>query len=213
MNILLFGGPGSGKGTLSQILKQRWSFEHLSMGDFFRTQVSLLTPLGKCIEYYIVNDLLVPDDIVIDIFENALRHKPDRNFVMDGVPRSEVQLNALAHLMQGGSIRLDLIIQIIVEERIRRERLVGRRYCLSCGRTYNIHLDPPRNDNSCDICNSPLIMRENDSPSLVSRRIEIYQTQVEPLFRNLSRLCNMAVVDATEGKTSMEAQVETLIHL
>lgn len=196
MKLIIFGPPGSGKGTYSTGLKARFGLEKISTGDIFREEIKKSTGLGKRIENYLREGKLVPDDIVIEVV--ALKLKSSVNYILDGYPRTMRQAKALDEIA-----KFDAIIDINVHEDILLEKITARRICSNpkCDGNYNIAdihriiggteyiLPPilPKDDMKCDICGSPLVQREDDKPEVIKDRLKVYQSQSKPVIEYYRR--------------------------
>jgi len=191
MKLIIFGPPGSGKGTYSTGLKARFGLEKISTGDIFREEIKKSTGLGKRIENYLREGKLVPDDIVIEVV--ALKLKSSVNYILDGYPRTMRQAKALDEIA-----KIDAIIDINVHEDILLEKITARRICSNpkCDGNYNIAdihriiggteyiLPPilPKDDMKCDKCGSPLVQREDDKPEVIKGRLKVYKSQSKPVI-------------------------------
>lgn len=191
MKLIIFGPPGSGKGTYSAILKQKLGIEKISSGDVFRAEIKNQSELGKKVEIYIKQGLLVPDEIVIEIIKKIIDMKKD-NFILDGFPRTIKQAEWLINY-----IKIDAVIKINVHDEILVEKISARRICSNpnCDGNYNIanidktidgihyKLPPllPKNDMICDKCGSKLVQRDDDKPEIIKERLKIYYQQTKPV--------------------------------
>ncbi|MEM5820417.1 MAG: nucleoside monophosphate kinase [Candidatus Aenigmatarchaeota archaeon] len=197
MRLIIFGPPGSGKGTYSSILKEKLGIEKISTGDIFRAEVKKQSELGKKVENYLKQGLLVPDEIVIEIVKKIIDEKKD-NFILDGFPRTVNQAEWLINY-----IKIDAIIKINVHDEILIEKISGRRVCSNpnCDGNYNVvDIDKvidgihyklpsilPKNDMICDKCGSKLIQRDDDKPEIIRERLKIYYQQTKPVEEYLRK--------------------------
>lgn len=180
MNAIIFGAPGSGKGTYSSRLKSKLGVDVIAMGDIFRENLKAGTPLGKKVKSYVQKGLLVPDDIVIDVLKNRLAKVPKEcGFILDGYPRTIDQAKTLEDIT-----KIDVILLQMVPDWIIIERLSSRRICKSCGAVYNIRFLKPKVDGFCDKCGGPLFQRSDDTPEVIKRRLQVYQEQTSPLLQH-----------------------------
>jgi adenylate kinase len=196
MKLIIFGPPGSGKGTYSMHLKEKLGLEKISTGDIFREAVKSGSELGKEIEKYLKAGQLVPDKIVNKIVREKIRNL--ENFILDGYPRTVNQAKALDRMT-----KIDAIINIIAPKEIIIEKISGRRICSNpkCDGNYNIAdihktidgieyiLPPllPKENMKCDKCGSPLIQREDDKPEVIEKRLDVYEQQSKPVLQYYKR--------------------------
>ncbi len=191
MKLIIFGPPGSGKGTYSMRLKEKLGLEKISTGDIFREAVKSGSELGKKIEKYLKSGQLVPDEIVIEVVKEKIKNL--EKFILDGYPRTIEQAKALDKI-----VKIDAIINIIAPKEIIIEKISGRRICSNpkCDGNYNIAdihkvidgidyiLPPllPKEDMKCDKCSSFLIQREDDKPEVIRKRLDVYEKQSKPVL-------------------------------
>ena len=160
MNAIIFGPPGSGKGTYASRLQSRLGVAVIAMGDIFREILKEDTPLGKKVKGYVEKGLLVPDDIVIDVLKQRLAEVPkNKGFILDGYPRTIGQAEVLE-----GIAKIDVILLQMVPDWIIIERLSSRRICRICGAVYNTRFLKPKVEGVCDKCGGPLYQRSDDKP-------------------------------------------------
>lgn len=200
VNLILFGAPGSGKGTQAQLLSAHFEIPQLSTGDMFRDEVASGSERGREVERIMRSGELVPDQTTIAILEHRLRQDDCRHgSLLDGFPRTVAQAQALDRLMAALGRRVDRVIHLQVPDSVLVERLSGRLTCPNCRRVYNLDTAPPRQDRICDVDGSPLQQREDDLPETARRRIEVYQAQTVPVLAHY-RSANLVVeVDGTVG--------------
>ncbi len=178
VNLIIFGAPGSGKGTYASRLKEKLNVEVIATGDIFREMIKADTPLGRRVREYVEKGLLVPDDITLEVLKQSLAKIPrSKGFILDGYPRTIWQAEALDKIA-----KIDAIIHLIVPEWIIVERLSSRRICQNCGAIYNLLFLKPKLDMVCDNCGGPLYQRPDDKPEVVRKRIEVYEKQTQPLL-------------------------------
>ncbi|MEM1563536.1 MAG: nucleoside monophosphate kinase [Candidatus Bathyarchaeia archaeon] len=178
VNLIMFGAPGSGKGTYASRLKEHLNVEVIATGDIFREMMKEGTPLGEKVRNHVEKGLLVPDDITIEVLKRSLAEIPkDKGFILDGYPRTVEQAKALDEMA-----KISAIIHLVVPDWIIIERLSSRRICKNCGAIYNLLFLKPKNDMVCDKCGGPLYQRPDDTPEVIKRRIEVYEKQTQPLL-------------------------------
>ncbi len=180
MNAIIFGAPGSGKGTYASRLQSKLGVEVIAMGDIFREILKEKTPLGRKVKCYVEKGLLVPDDIVIKVLKQRLaKVTKEKGFILDGYPRTIEQAEALENI-----VKIDVILLQMVPDWIIIERLSSRRICRNCGEVYNIRYLKPKVDGVCDKCGGPLYQRSDDTPDVIQRRIQVYQEQTSPILQH-----------------------------
>ncbi|MGC8998989.1 MAG: adenylate kinase family protein [Candidatus Bathyarchaeia archaeon] len=178
VNLIIFGAPGSGKGTYASRLKEKLNVEVIATGDIFREMIKKDTPLGRKVKAYVEKGLLVPDDVTLEVLkENMAKIPKGKGFILDGYPRTLEQAKAL-----NGLTKIDAIIHLVVPDWIIIERLSARRICKNCGAIYNLLFLKPKKDMICDKCSGPLYQRSDDTPEVIKRRIEVYEKQTQPLL-------------------------------
>lgn len=179
MNAIIFGAPGSGKGTYASRLQSRLGVDVIAMGDIFRVILKEETELGRKVKGYVEKGLLVPDAIVIEVLKNRLAKIPEgKGFILDGYPRTLEQAETLEEIA-----KIDIIILLMVPDWIIIERLSSRRICRNCGAVYNIRFLKPKVENVCDKCGGPLYQRSDDTPEVIKKRIQVYEKQTRPILQ------------------------------
>ena len=179
MKLVIFGPPGSGKGTYSSRLKSKLDITTISTGDIFREAIKQRTELGKRVQKYLDSGQLVPDETVIEAVRNRIT-KPDceKGFILDGFPRTVEQAKALDKV-----VKIDAIINLLVPVQIIIERLSNRRNCKNCGEIYNLKTLKPRNEGICDKCGGLLIQRKDDTIPVIRERFQVFEKQTRPLMK------------------------------
>jgi len=208
MRIVLFGAPGSGKGTQGELIAKRTGFPRVSTGDLLRTAVRKRTPLGLKAEAAMKEGRLVSDDVVIGLVQERLAD-PDcrRGYILDGFPRTIAQAEALASL---DGKRPEVVIGIEVPAEVLIDRLSGRRICSSCQAVYNLAVQPPRRRGICDACGDPLVQRPDDTPEVIRERIRVYHEQTEALKGHYLRLGSYRSVD---GRGTIEEIFQRIVRV
>lgn len=199
MRIVLLGAPGSGKGTQAQRLQAKYGVPQVSSGDLLRDSVARGTELGRKAKAVMDSGQLVSDDIVLGLIRDRLG-KPDaaRGFILDGFPRNIDQANSLNALLKELRQPIDAVLLLEVRRETLMQRLAGRRICPTCGCVYNVHSMPP-GANTCSRDGAQLYQRPDDKEEVVGKRLEVYQTQTQPLIEHYSKLGLLRVV-AGEGE-------------
>ncbi len=201
MNLLLYGAPGSGKGTQANMLRDRFGIPHIATGDMLRAEIQTGTPLGREAQPILAKGQYVPDDIMIGMIRNRL-HQPDSaaGFIIDGFPRTVPQAEALDVLMGELDRKIDRVLYLKVEMAELLERLSGRLVCPACQRTY------PPGTAACAADGTPLVQREDDKTEAVKPRIEIYLTKTVPVLEHyrgtglVSEIDGRGTIDEITGR-------------
>ncbi|HEX5033071.1 MAG TPA: adenylate kinase, partial [bacterium] len=175
MILILLGAPGAGKGTQAKLLQEKLKIPQISTGDMLRAAKQAKTPLGLEAEKFMNAGKLVPDEVVIGLIRERLKDADTQNgFILDGFPRTVAQAEALGQLLGGLGRKLDVVLNLEVPEQELVERLTGRRACPQCGAGYHLKFSPPKSDEICDRCGSPLIQREDDKEATIRHRLKVY---------------------------------------
>lgn len=184
MNILIMGGPGAGKGTMSARIVEKYHVNHISTGDIFRSEIGMGTELGLAAKGYIEKGLLVPDEITNGMVKNYLEHLSDRKsgFLLDGYPRTLDQAVAFDKLSVGTMMAIDIVIAMEIPFAVLAKRITGRRLCKGCGAIYHIESQPPHKEGICDQCGEPLYQRKDDTVESLNVRLEEYTKQTQPVL-------------------------------
>lgn len=208
MNAIIFGAPGSGKGTYASRLQSRLGVDVIAMGDIFREILKEDTPLGRKVKGYVEKGLLVTDDIVIEVLKHRLAKLPkEKGFILDGYPRTIEQAETLE-----GTAKIDVIILLMVPDWIIIERLSTRRICRNCGAVYNVRFLKPKVENVCDKCGGPLYQRSDDTPEVIKKRIQVYEKQTRPILRLFKkRKVPFVVANCDALDTPPNTVVETIL--
>ncbi|MDM0627121.1 adenylate kinase [Clostridium perfringens] len=200
MKIVLLGPPGAGKGTQAKSISNRYSIPHISTGDIFRKNISENTPLGIEAKSYMDNGQLVPDEVTINMVKDRLQQDDCKNgYLLDGFPRTVHQAEALDNFLTEREESIDTALLIEVPKEFILERMTGRRVCPSCGASYHIKFNPPTNDGKCDLCGSDVIQRKDDTEETVKERLDVYESQTQPLIDFYKNKKQLSVVDGTQA--------------
>ncbi len=179
--MILLGPPGAGKGTQATVLSTTLKIPHISTGDIFRANIKSGTSLGLLAKSYIDSGKLVPDDVTNNIVASRLNEEDcSTGFIMDGYPRTIPQALMFDEMLEKIGKKVEVVINITAKDSIIVKRLSGRRMC-SCGRTYHIDNNPPKVEGICDVCNSPLYIRDDDKEETIIERLKTYHRQTSPL--------------------------------
>ena len=198
MNLILLGAPGAGKGTQAEMLVQKLSIPAISTGNMLREAIANGSDLGKQVKQYMDGGMLVPDELILSIIADRVS-KPDckSGFILDGVPRTLAQAEAL----DAKGVRIDHVVSIEIDDAVIEGRMTGRRVCGKCGASYHITANPPATEGVCDQCAGELVIRKDDAPETVRKRLEIYHETTEVLKDYYSKTGKLRLV---EGNQSIE---------
>jgi len=208
VNAIIFGAPGSGKGTYASRLQARLGVDVIAMGDIFREIMKEETELGKKVKGCVEKGMLVPDDIVIEVLKNRLAKIPKvKGFILDGYPRTLEQAEILEEIA-----KIDVILLLKVPDWIIIERLSSRRICRNCGAVYNVRFLKPKVDMVCDKCGGPLYQRSDDTSEVVKKRIKVYEKQTRPILQFFKeKMVPFVVANCNALDTPPEIMVETIL--
>jgi len=203
MRIVLLGAPGAGKGTQCKRIVDKYGLSHLSSGDILRQQRAAGTELGKKAQAYMDSGALVPDAVIVEMMADAIRKTPKAGFVLDGFPRTVNQADELDKSLNSNGEKIDIVLNLKIDDRTVLQRMTGRRSCPKCGAVYHIENLKPRVDGVCDKDGTELVQRPDDSPEVVANRLETYHLQTEPVADYYRQ--NNTVYDIDAGKDADEA--------
>lgn len=218
MIIIMLGAPGTGKGTVAGILKDKLEIPQVSTGDIFRKHIKEETELGKLAESYISKGNLVPDEVTIDLVKNRLE-EPDvqKGIILDGFPRTVNQAEKLDEILKGKGKKVDLVINLTTPEEEIIERIVNRRVCSNqeCKAVYNLVLNPPKKEGICDKCGHELVQRKDDNAQTVESRLKNYFEQTSPLVNYYEKSGNLysAVVSKKINKLGEDVAKDVINYI
>ncbi|HHU71338.1 MAG TPA: adenylate kinase [Clostridiales bacterium] len=211
MKIIMLGAPGAGKGTQAKRLAAKYNIPHISTGDIFRANIKNNTELGNKAKVYMDQGLLVPDELVVDLVVDRFKNPDCANgYVLDGFPRTIPQAEALDKALANNQDAVEYAIDVDVPDEVIIDRMAGRRACLNCGATYHTITIPPKKEGICDICDSPLVLREDDKPETVKKRLTVYHEQTQPLIEYYS---NKGILKSVDGTKTMDEAFEEVVLL
>lgn len=198
MKIIMLGAPGAGKGTQAKKISEKYSLPHISTGDIFRANIKNGTELGKRAKTYMDQGLLVPDELVVDLVVDRVNQSDCVNgYVLDGFPRTIPQAEALDATLAEMEQCIDYAINVEVPDENIVKRMSGRRACVACGATYHVVYAPTEVENICDHCQGELILRDDDKPDTVQKRLNVYHEQTQPLIDYYTEKNILVEVDGT----------------
>ena len=203
MKLILLGAPGAGKGTQASNLAEMLQVPHISTGDIFRANMRENTPLGVKAKSYMDQGLLVPDELTVDLVMDRLAQEDCQNgYILDGFPRTIAQADALA-----AKETLDAAVNIDVEDSAIIDRMGGRRVCPACGESYHVKYNPPKKEGVCDKCGQALIVRKDDVPETVQKRLEVYHEQTAPLISYYEKQGKLVTVNGAQAPSQVTASI------
>lgn len=203
MKIIMLGAPGAGKGTQAKQIADKYKIPHISTGDIFRANIKNNTELGQKAKQYMDQGLLVPDELTCDLVMDRIKQDDCKNgFILDGFPRTIPQAEALDAALDKINEMMDYAINVDVPDENIVNRMGGRRCCLNCGATYHVVTIPTKVEGICDRCGSPVVLRDDDKPETVQKRLTVYHDQTQPLIDYYEKQSILKTVDGTK---SMEA--------
>lgn len=198
MKVIILGAPGAGKGTQAKKVAAKYGIVHISTGDLFRENIKKGTLLGKKAKVYMDGGHLVPDELVLElIMERFKAHDCKDGYVLDGFPRTIPQAQALDGKLDKKNDRIEHAININVADQVIISRMGGRRACPNCGRTYHVETLRSKVEGFCDYCDTELVLRDDDKPETVKKRLEVYHEQTRPLLDYYRRKGILHNVDGT----------------
>lgn len=177
MKIVIFGPPGSGKGTYASRLMNKLGIPHISTGDLVRDEIRNKTALGKKIEKYSSSGTLVPDEVITDILKKRLAPELSKGFILEGYPRTVGQAKELDKIT-----KVDVVVNLNVPDSVVVDRLSSRLQCRTCGAIYNSRTMPPKLAGKCDKDGGELFRRVDDQPEVIQERLKVYQRASEPVI-------------------------------
>lgn len=200
MKIVLLGPPGAGKGTQAKSICNRYNIPHISTGDIFRKHMAENTPLGIEARKHIDIGHLVPDKVTIDMLLERLKNEDCKDgYLLDGFPRTVLQAEALQQFLESNNEKLTTALLIEVPREFIIERMTGRRVCPSCGASYHTKFNSPQIQDKCDICGSDIIQRKDDTEETVKERLDVYESQTQPLIDFYEHRNLLSKVDGTKA--------------
>ena len=206
MKLILLGAPGAGKGTQAEIISKRLNIPTISTGNILREAIKNGTPNGLKAKEFMDNGKLVPDDVIIGIVrERVAREDCANGYILDGVPRTIPQAQAL----EDAGIHFDCVVSIEIADSVIEARMTGRRVCGSCGASFHIAANPPKKEGICDVCGSELVIRKDDAPETVKNRLKVFHTETEALKDFYRKL---GILKLVEGDQPIEAATAEILR-
>ena len=200
MKLIMLAAPGAGKGTQAKKIAEKYGIPHISTGDIFRANIANGTELGNKAKSYMEKGMLVPDELTCDLVVDRIAQDDCTNgYVLDGFPRTIPQAYALKEALKKMGVTIDYAINVEVPDENIVSRMSGRRACLACGCTYHVEFNAPKTEGVCDVCGAKLVLRDDDKPETVSKRLEIYHEQTQPLIDFYKNEGVLVEVDGTQN--------------
>ena len=198
MKIVMLGAPGAGKGTQAKMIAAKYQIPHISTGDIFRANIKNGTELGKKAKTYMDQGLLVPDELVCDLVVDRVQQDDcKKGYILDGFPRTIPQAESLDAALSRLGESVDYAINVEVPDENIVKRMGGRRACVGCGATYHLVYAAPKKEGICDNCGAELILRDDDKPETVQKRLGVYHEQTQPLIDYYTKRGILKEVDGT----------------
>lgn len=212
MKIVMLGAPGAGKGTQARLISEKYGIPQISTGDIFRANIRENTELGQRAKSYMDQGLLVPDEVTCDLVVDRIRREDCANgYILDGFPRTIPQAECLTEALAKSGDAVDFAIDVNVPDENIVNRMAGRRACVNCGATYHIVTIPPKKEGICDKCGSELILRDDDKPETVLKRLQVYHDQTQPLITYYEGQGKLRTVDGTKPMEEVFADILAIL--
>ena len=211
MKIIMLGAPGAGKGTQAKKIAAKYGIPHISTGDIFRANIKEGTELGKKAKTYMDQGLLVPDELVVDLVVDRLQQDDcKKGYVLDGFPRTIPQAESLDAALAKVGDKMEYAIDVNVPDENIVNRMGGRRACVGCGATYHIVYNPTKVEGICDACGEKLILRDDDKPETVQKRLGVYHEQTQPLIDYYTK---SGILKEVDGTVDMEEVFQNIVQI
>lgn len=211
MKIIMLGVPGAGKGTQAKQIADKYQIPHISTGDIFRANIKERTELGTKAKTYMDQGLLVPDELVVELVADRIAKDDCKNgFVLDGFPRTIPQAKALDEALAKMGEKMDYAVDVDVPDENIINRMGGRRACVNCGATYHIVNIPTKVEGICDKCGKEVILRDDDKPETVQKRLQVYHEQTQPLIDYYK---NQGILKSVDGTRPMDTVFADIIQI
>ena len=204
MNLILLGAPGAGKGTQAELLTERLGIPAISTGNMLREAMANGTELGKQVKSYMESGSLVPDELILGIVaERTSQPDCEKGFILDGVPRTLAQAQALDAM----GVSIDHVVSIEINDDVIVGRMSGRRVCTKCGASYHIVANPPKQEGICDLCGEQVSIRKDDAPETVLHRLEVYHASTEVLKDYYARQGKLRLICGEQSIESAQSEI------
>lgn len=211
MKIIMLGAPGAGKGTQAKRIAEKYGIPHISTGDIFRANIKNQTELGMKAKAYMDQGALVPDELTLELIMDRFTNDDCKSgYVLDGFPRTIPQAEALTKALADKQDAVDFAVNVDVPDEAIVSRMSGRRACLACGGTYHIKFNPTKVEGICDACGGELVLRNDDKPETVQKRLDVYHEQTQPLIEYYQ---NQNILKEVDGTLPMEDVFQAIIAI
>ncbi len=213
MKIVMLGAPGAGKGTQAKMIAGKYHVPHISTGDIFRSNIKNGTELGKKAKEYMDQGLLVPDELTVDLVIDRLSQEDCKDgYILDGFPRTIPQAEALDAALSKRGEKMDFAVDVDVPDENIVSRMSGRRACTGCGATYHIVHNPSKKGDVCEVCGETLILRDDDKPETVQKRLTVYHEQTQPLIEYYTKQNILKTVDGTQDMNDVFTAITKILE-
>ncbi|HAV90970.1 MAG TPA: adenylate kinase [Eubacterium sp.] len=211
MKIIMLGAPGAGKGTQAKKLADKYQIPHISTGDIFRANIKNGTELGNKAKEFMDKGLLVPDELVVDLVIDRFKEEDcKKGYILDGFPRTIPQAEALDKALSDIGDSVDFAVNVEVPDENIITRMGGRRACVGCGATYHVQFNPTKVEGVCDRCGKELILRDDDKPETVKKRLDVYHEQTQPL---IDYYTNKGIIKEVDGTQDMNKVFDDIVDI
>ncbi|MFR3730135.1 adenylate kinase [Lacrimispora sp.] len=212
MKIIMLGAPGAGKGTQAKKISEKYQIPHISTGDIFRFNIKEGTELGRKAKGYMDQGALVPDELTIGMLIDRIQKEDcSGGYVLDGFPRTIPQAESLKKAISEMGQKIDFAINVDVPDENIIQRMSGRRACISCGATYHIVYNPSKVAGVCDVCGAELVLRDDDKPETVKKRLSVYHEQTQPLIDYYEKDGALVNVDGTQELSKVFSDIVSIL--
>ena len=211
MKIIMLGAPGAGKGTQAKRIAEKYGIPHISTGDIFRANIKNQTELGMKAKAFMDQGALVPDELTLELIMDRFTNDDCKNgYVLDGFPRTIPQAEALTKALADKQDAVDYAINVDVPDEAIVTRMSGRRACLACGGTYHVVFNPTKVEGVCDACGGELVLRADDKPETVQKRLDVYHEQTQPLIDYYQ---NQNILKEVDGTLQLDEVFQAIIAI